>query len=519
MNFFALSAIVNAFTSLILGTLVIFQGRNRTYSTFSLFAFAVALWSIFYFQWQQAGTAIQALLWSRLLMAAAAFIPFFYYHFIVAFLDIERRQRLSVFFGYGFALFFSIASFSPLLVTGVSQKLSFSFWPNPGPLYSLFLLIWFFYVILGTILLFERYHRSQGEIRAQIKLILFGMIVGYLGGATNYFLWYGVPIQPFGNILVSFYVIMVTYAILHHRLFNMKVIASELTVFALWLFMFIRMLLSNSVTEQFINGSFFLVVLVVGTLLVRSVDKEVEQRERIQKLAGDLQETNERQEELMHFIGHEVKGFLAKDEGAFAAISQGDFGVPPDGIKSFVEQALTQSRNSARSVTDLLLASNQKKGTISYVKEPFDLKPLMVEAVGNAKSAAMQKGLSLSFVADDSSYQMSGDKAQISDHVLRNLIDNAINYTPSGSIIISLKKEDRKIIFSVKDSGIGITEEDKKRLFTEGGHGKDSQKVNVHSTGYGLYIAKNIITAHGGTIRAESEGEGKGATFIVELPA
>jgi signal transduction histidine kinase len=52
----------------------------------------------------------------------------------------------------------------------------------------------------------------------------------------------------------------------------------------------------------------------------------------------------------------------------------------------------------------------------------------------------------------------------------------------------------------------------------EGGHGKDSQRINAHSTGYGLYIAKNIILAHGGTIRAESEGERRGSTFVVELP-
>ncbi|HHT9130106.1 MAG TPA: sensor histidine kinase, partial [Candidatus Brocadiaceae bacterium] len=100
----------------------------------------------------------------------------------------------------------------------------------------------------------------------------------------------------------------------------------------------------------------------------------------------------------------------------------------------------------------------------------------------------------------------------------RNIIQNSINYTPSGSITASLKKVGKSFVFSVKDTGVGITEEDKKRLFTEGGHGKDSQRVNAHSTGYGLYIAKNIITAHGGTIRAESEGTNKGSTFIVELP-
>ena len=156
---------------------------------------------------------------------------------------------------------------------------------------------------------------------------------------------------------------------------------------------------------------------------------------------------------------------------------------------------------------------------MTYTKESFDLKALVAEQVEKAKSGAERKGLTLSFTADESSYQMTGDKAQIGDHVLRNIIENSINYTPSGSVTVSLKKENGKLVFAVRDTGVGITEEDKKRLFTEGGHGKDSQKVNAHSTGYGLYIAKNIILAHGGTIRAESEGASKGSTFIVELPA
>ena len=61
--------------------------------------------------------------------------------------------------------------------------------------------------------------------------------------------------------------------------------------------------------------------------------------------------------------------------------------------------------------------------------------------------------------------------------------------------------------------------EDKPRLFTEGGHGKDSIKVNVDSMGYGLYVAKQVVEAHCGTIHAESAGSGKGSEFIVELPA
>ena len=264
----------------------------------------------------------------------------------------------------------------------------------------------------------------------------------------------------------------------------------------------------------------FLMTLSFGVLLLQSYERENHIRKELEKLTKELQEINARQDILFHFIGHEVKGFLTKDAGAFAALCDGDFGPLPESVRPFACQALAQSRDGARSVTDILTASNQKKGSMTYTKEPFDLKALAAEVTEKLKPIAEGKGLTLTFSADDAGapYTFAGDKGKIGDNVLRNVIDNSINYTPSGSVAISLKKENDKFVFSVKDTGIGITEEDKKRLFTEGGHGKNSQTVNVHSTGYGLFIAKNIIEAHSGTIRAESEGEGKGATFVVELP-
>ncbi len=116
---------------------------------------------------------------------------------------------------------------------------------------------------------------------------------------------------------------------------------------------------------------------------------------------------------------------------------------------------------------------------------------------------------------------VKADADQLSEHVLRNLIENSIAYTPTGNITVSLEKNASKkmVIFSVKDTGVGINDEDKKQLFTEGGRGKDSTKINVHSTGYGLYIAKSIVVAHEGTIHAYSDGNGKGSRFVVELPS
>lgn len=243
-------------------------------------------------------------------------------------------------------------------------------------------------------------------------------------------------------------------------------------------------------------------------------------------LTKELEEANKRQEGLIHFIGHEVKGFLTKAEGAFAALLEGDFGKLGDDLRPFVSEALKETRTGVTSVSDILKASNQKKGTVEYTKAPFDLRALVVEAVEKARPTAEAKGLKLSLYTDESkTYMFTGDKVQMADHVLRNLIDNAIAYTPTGSIDVRLERADPstplgagKYVIAVKDTGVGINEADRPLLFAEGGHGKESQKVNVHSTGYGLYIAKNVVEAHGGTIRADSDGPGKGSTFVVELP-
>jgi signal transduction histidine kinase len=140
--------------------------------------------------------------------------------------------------------------------------------------------------------------------------------------------------------------------------------------------------------------------------------------------------------------------------------------------------------------------------------------------VDHLKPAVDEKHLTMNMsLAWEVPCKVSGDEEKIRDHVVRNLVDNAIKYTPTGSITIEVVRVGTIVRFSVQDSGVGITGEDKARLFTEGGHGKDSIKVNVHSTGYGLFIAKTIVESHGGKIWAESQGAGKGSRFVVELPA
>jgi signal transduction histidine kinase len=359
--------------------------------------------------------------------------------------------------------------------------------------------------------------RRKAQILGVGLIVFFGVYIlsNFFGDTTLVY-----EINLFGPLGMVAFLAIIAYLIVRYHVFNMRILGAQALVGTLVALIFAALFVRTD-TTRYVIGATLVIAVALGILLIRSVKREVEQREHIEQLAKELADTNKRQEGLLHFIGHEVKGFLTKDAGAFAALADGDFGQLQDGIKVFVENALAQSRDGVRSVTDLLTASNQKSGTISYNKQPFDLKLLVQEAVEKARKLAEGKGLALSLAIDDSvsSYSMSGDKEKIGDNVLRNIIDNSIYYTPTGSVAVTLKKDNGKYIFAVKDTGVGISDEDKKNLFTEGGHGKESQKINAHSTGYGLYIAKNIVDAHGGTIRAESEGPGKGSTFTVELPA
>jgi signal transduction histidine kinase len=182
------------------------------------------------------------------------------------------------------------------------------------------------------------------------------------------------------------------------------------------------------------------------------------------------------------------------------------------------KKALDRLNSGVTVVESILKSANLKSGKVEFKFAPFDICAAIRKRIDIAQPLLTERKLTLETQLPDGDYIIVGDAEHITDHVLKNLIENAIFYTPAGTIKVTLARRDKSVLFSVKDTGVGITDEDKKRLFTEGGQGAEAMKVNAHSTGHGLFIAKSIVTAHGGRIWAESEGAGKGTTFFVELP-
>lgn len=245
MNFYAISALVNLITSAVLGFFVILKSRKSKNFSFFIFCFFVAFWSLFYYLWQISTSAESALLWCRVLMAFAIFIPVAYLHFVYALVEILDKRKKFLIFSYFLFSLFLVADATPYFISHIEPILNFQFWPIAGPVYSLFLAVWFFYVIYSTYLLYVKYKTSVGIIRSQIKYVILGMIIGFAGGATNYFLWYRIPIPLIANILVSVYVGTIAYAIIRYRLMDIRIVARKVVIYFL--------------SAGFVYGMFYLV--------------------------------------------------------------------------------------------------------------------------------------------------------------------------------------------------------------------------------------------------------------------
>jgi len=102
--------------------------------------------------------------------------------------------------------------------------------------------------------------------------------------------------------------------------------------------------------------------------------------------------------------------------------------------------------------------------------------------------------------------------------VFINVIDNAIKYTPEGGIVVKTLLDEDHITITIKDTGIGMKKEDIASIYEKFQRGKTGLDIYPNGTGIGLYIANEVIKAHGGRIWAESKGINTGTTFYIEIP-
>ena len=359
-------------------------------------------------------------------------------------------------------------------------------------------------------------------VGAGVSLFLFsfffsGFLVDWLGGKYLY--------EIIGLLGMVFFIGVLAYAIVTYRAFNIKLLAAQALVASLVILIGAQFFFIQSDINRTLNGITFALSIGFGFLLVKSVEKEVKLSDMLEISNTSLANANEKlkgldklKTEFLSLASHQLGSPLTAIKGYASMLVEGAFGRMDDKQSESVKRIYSSAQGLANIVEDLLNVSKIEQGGMKYEMMPTELVPLVDTLFNEMKIPAENKGLAFTLdIPNHDRFMANVDPLKIKQ-VFRNLTDNSIKYTPSGFVKLSLSRKDDKILFSVADTGVGITTETKAKLFEKFSRGEGG-KLNTGGSGLGLYLAQEITKAHNGRIVIESEGAGKGTTFIVELPA
>jgi signal transduction histidine kinase len=530
MNIQIILLFIAATINSLLGLFVLLGKRDKTNIVYSIFVVFASLWAIGLSFFISESNLSQSLYIANSYYVFAFGISVFFYHFSKIFLKKESGIN-----------FRRVIIFLPLIVLIIIFFIDKNFLikevffnnTNKDVIinhtnYLIYGVSFLLFVTFAYLNLFRSYFsKTDPRERSQLKLVLWGTSVGFLFGMIFDLIlpFFGDYQHIFiGPIFSLFMVGSITYAITKYQMFNIKVVVTQTLVIMLWIFILVRIIISENIQEQVSNAVLLVITIIVGIFIIKSVRKEIEQREKIEKLAEELAGANEKLKELdqlksefLSLATHQIRAPLTAIKGYSSMLLDGDFGILPQKAKDSVGTIMMSCQNLINIVGDFLNISRIEQGRMVYEKSIFDVKELTKELLGEIKPNIDKAGLTLEINMPVDKIEVNADRDKIKQ-VIGNIVDNAIKYTPHGNINVSVFKEQGKAKIAIKDSGVGIDQAEINKLFNKFSRTKDANKTNITGTGLGLYIAKKMAEAHRGDIKVASEGKGKGTTFTIELP-
>lgn len=403
---------------------------------------------------------------------------------------------------------------------------------------SLFQILRVFFGILSMVwifvLLVRKYKIADSDFKRQILLIgvgieLFLFLFFVVTFLAAYFTKIGIlpdsRLEYYGLFGMIVFVVYLSILIVRFRAFNVKLIATQALIWGLITLIGAQFFFIKITTNLILNSIAFVGVIIIGNYLILSVKREIRQRERLEQLRIKLENANEKlksldklKTEFVSLASHQLRSPLTAIRGYASMLIDGDYGNIDTEAKDAVDRIYQSSKNLTIVVEDLLNVTKIEAGGMKFEMAPFDLSVVVEDEIKDFSLAADKKGLKLSFDKDENNLCMvNGDKEKIRQIVI-NYIDNSIKYTKEGEVNVSVRNNNNKVVFCVKDTGMGMTKEIKDSLFQKFSRG-DGARVNSTGSGLGLYLAKQIIEAHKGRVWVESDGIGKGSAFFVEIDA
>ncbi|MFO0578729.1 MAG: PAS domain S-box protein [Polyangia bacterium] len=229
-----------------------------------------------------------------------------------------------------------------------------------------------------------------------------------------------------------------------------------------------------------------------------------------------LIEAGKQMNEFLAVVSHELRTPLNAMLGWIRMLRSGQLesALVERGLATIERNTLTQ----AQLVEDLLDISRIVSGKLRLNIAEVDIENVIQAAVDSVRLSAEAKGIRLQVILESGSGPVSGDAARL-QQVLWNLLSNAIKFTPRGGRVrLELARVDSSVRITVSDTGSGISPEFLPHVFERFRQAETGISRSYGGLGLGLAIVKHLVEAHGGTVGVESAGEGRGATFTIELP-
>jgi signal transduction histidine kinase len=395
-------------------------------------------------------------------------------------------------------------------------------------------------LLLGISALIWKYWAAAIEDKAKLIYLFIGFslssviafltnvaLIDYIENSPNLSLY-----SRLGSFSTVFIVLSSGYAIVKQRLFNFKIISTELLSLGILVFSLFQVLESHSLAELIGNSTAFIILIVFMMMLIRGIEKDTRRKEELQALSDKLAAANARLKELdkaraefMSFASHQLQTPLTAIRGFASLLLEGSGGALTAAEKDMIGKIAVSSERMVHLVEDYLNLSRIESGKLEFTFAKCSLEDICQEVVDTLALKAKEKNLSLTFHRPNEPLPevvIDGPKVR---EVISNLVDNAVKYTPAGSVTVDVERRRRKegensdwVKATVSDTGLGISKTELSHLFAKFDRGTNKERLMIKGTGLGLYVGKVMIENNGGKIWAESDGEGKGSRFIVEIP-
>jgi two-component system CheB/CheR fusion protein len=236
-----------------------------------------------------------------------------------------------------------------------------------------------------------------------------------------------------------------------------------------------------------------------------------------ERALNDLREADRRKDEFLAMLSHELRNPLGPILNAVEVLEQLEPGDDDPGAQPRKVIA-RQAKHMKRLLDDLLDVSRVSQGKVQLQKQRIDLNALLGQAVDVCRAMMIEKRHELSIVLAPQAVELEADPTRLLQ-VFDNLLNNAAKYTdPGGRVAILAAVEDGEAVVTIRDEGIGMTPDLLVRafdLFVQGTRALDRTQGGL---GIGLTLVQTLVRMHGGSVRAFSDGPGRGSQLTVRLP-